>query len=50
MNKNGFQIKMDYSIDSTGLVSGLITVINTTPVAFTDLELSFAVVKVGERC
>jgi hypothetical protein len=46
MNKNGFQIKMDYSTDTTGLVSGLVTVINTTPVDFLNLELSFAVVKV----
>ena len=47
LNKNGIQIKLDYSSNASGLLTGVVTVINTTPVAFKDLELSFAVPKVS---
>lgn len=40
---------MQYSSDASGRLTGLVTVINTTPVAFKDLELSFAVPKVRVR-
>ena len=46
LNKNGLQIKLKYSLNANGQLTGVVTVINTTPVPFMDLELSFAVPKV----
>ncbi|KAJ3236196.1 hypothetical protein HDU78_004726 [Chytriomyces hyalinus] len=45
-NKNGLQIKMKYSIDASNVWQGQAIFINTTPVAFDQLNFQVAVPKV----